>query len=41
MKVLFKIPFTVYFLCWLNEEGAFCIGRKNWSNQLGYYYYQI
>ena len=41
MRVLFKIPFTVYYLCWLREEKAFCIGRGNHSRELGKYVYQI
>jgi len=53
MKILFKIPFTIYYLarviyptCCDNikckkNKRSLCVAVKDWDGKSGYYFYEI
>ena len=37
-KILFRIPLTIYWVCWDKDFKKFLIATKNFNSKIGYYW---
>jgi len=41
IKILFRIPLTIYFLAWDKDSKAFLLTTKRFNSRIGYYFRHI
>jgi len=41
MKILFRIPLSIYWLCWNEDFKKFCLATKQLNAGTGYYFKQL